>query len=92
MTLHGAKGLEFPVVFCAGLSEGSLPLVRQDGPADVEEERRLLFVGMTRAREELILTGFAPDSPFLSELPGALLAGRERAKRPAPQVRQMSLF
>lgn len=58
MTLHCAKGLEFNTVFVAGLEEGMLPFVRQGefAPADMEEERRLLYVGMTRAQERLILT------------------------------------
>jgi hypothetical protein len=57
LTLHAAKGLEFPVVFVTGCEDGLLPL-RWDGddPADVEEERRLLFVGMTRAGSRLFLT------------------------------------
>jgi len=58
MTLHCAKGLEFNVVFVAGLEEGMLPFVRpgEFAPSNIEEERRLLYVGMTRARERLILT------------------------------------
>ncbi len=55
LTLHGAKGLEFDVVFLAGCERGLLPLWRP-GPADAAEERRLLFVGMTRARDRLLLT------------------------------------
>ena len=58
LTLHGAKGLEFEVVFLAGCERGLLPLWRP-GPADTAEERRLLFVGMTRARERLLLTAAA---------------------------------
>jgi DNA helicase II / ATP-dependent DNA helicase PcrA len=58
MTLHCAKGLEFNTVFIAGLEEGMLPFIRpgEFAPSDMEEERRLLYVGMTRARERLILT------------------------------------
>lgn len=70
MTLHGAKGLEFPVVFLAGLSAGAFPLQREGVVPNIEEERRLLFVGMTRARDELILTAAYPFSEFLNELPG----------------------
>ncbi len=58
LTLHGAKGLEFDVVFLAGCERGLLPLLLA-GPADAAEEQRLLFVGMTRARERLLLTAAA---------------------------------
>ena len=87
MTLHAAKGLEFPVVFLVGLEEGLFPHSRSvQGPAGVEEERRLCYVGMTRAQQRLILTraefrrhyGAAlPDetepSRFLEEIPRELL-------------------
>jgi len=81
MTLHAAKGLEFPAVFIAGCEDGLLPHSRnRDDPAAVEEERRLFFVGMTRAKQHLALTYAryrrirgrlerAPASPFLGELP-----------------------
>ncbi len=58
MTLHAAKGLEFPVVFMTGMEEGIFPSSRalEEGPRQLEEERRLCYVGMTRAREELFLS------------------------------------
>ena len=80
MTLHAAKGLEFPKVYVIGLEDGLLPLRRHsDGQADDEEERRLLFVGMTRARRRLTfslaryrmlhgVTQRTVRSPFLDEL------------------------
>jgi DNA helicase-2/ATP-dependent DNA helicase PcrA len=66
MTLHAAKGLEFPVVFIVGMEEGILPHSRvYDGsPDDLEEERRLCYVGMTRAREELHLSYAASRLQF----------------------------
>lgn len=69
MTLHAAKGLEFPAVFLAGLEEGRLPLVRPEEETDTEEERRLFFVGMTRAKQSLTLVCGGKESPFLEELP-----------------------
>jgi DNA helicase-2/ATP-dependent DNA helicase PcrA len=66
MTLHAAKGLEFPVVFMVGMEEGILPHARvyEAGPSELEEERRLAYVGMTRAREELHLTYAASRMQF----------------------------
>ncbi len=68
MTLHGSKGLEFPVVFLYGMDKGRFPLETGKGKVDREEERRLCYVGMTRAREELILVCGEEPSPFLREI------------------------
>ena len=85
MTLHAAKGLEFPVVIMAGLEEGLFPHSRaSEDEEDIEEERRLCYVGMTRAQSRLILTGAArrrvfgeyqstEPSRFLNELPAELV-------------------
>ena len=91
MTLHGAKGLEFPVVFLAGLEKGQLPLERADEETDEEEERRLLFVGITRAREELILTCGGEPSPFVGELPMDIRK-EILPRRPRNEGRQMSFL
>jgi DNA helicase-2/ATP-dependent DNA helicase PcrA len=65
MTLHAAKGLEFPVVFLTGMEEGLLPHANSSGTEDeVEEERRLCYVGMTRAEDELILTAAAQRAQY----------------------------
>lgn len=69
MTLHASKGLEFPVVILFGMEKGEVPLEREENPTDVEEEGRLFYVGMTRAREELLLTFAEDSSAFLEELP-----------------------
>lgn len=92
MTLHGAKGLEFPVVFLCGVSKGNIPLESSAHPADEEEERRLFFVGMTRAREELILTTAGEPSAFLADLPETLLERGHAGRREPSQGKQMSLF
>ena len=84
MTLHTAKGLEFPVVFLTGLEDGVFPHLRSLGdPQELEEERRLAYVGITRARERLYLSRAAvrsawgapqynPPSRFLDEIPDDL--------------------
>lgn len=87
-TLHGAKGLEFPVVFLFGVNDKTLPL-EHSGKTDIQEERRLFYVGMTRAKEELILTTSGAPSPFLAELPEGV--AKEMAA-PKPTYQQLSLF
>ena len=95
MTLHGSKGLEFPVVILYGMEEDKMPLRTGPAEADIQEERRLCFVGMTRAVEELILTCGEAPSPFLSEIPQDM-AVRENAaeekQEEQEEVRQLSLF
>lgn len=92
MTLHGAKGLEFPVVFLAGLTAGTLPMEHAHRTDDVEEERRLFYVGITRAREELILSCGGTPSAFANELPPTLCRGSIRARNRMPRVEQLRLF
>ena len=91
MTLHAAKGLEFPVVFLYGASKGSIPLERADSACDLEEERRLFYVGMTRAREELILLSAGEPSQFLEALPRSVVRENASAHK-VPQAEQLSLF
>ena len=85
MTLHAAKGLEFPVVFLVGMEDGVFPHVRALGdPSELEEERRLAYVGITRAMQKLHLTSawsrmmhgqtqYNPPSRFLDEIPSELI-------------------
>ncbi len=93
MTLHGSKGLEFPVVFLPGVNDAVLPLRMPGRETNEAEERRLFYVGMTRAKEELLLLTYGAPSPFLDDLPGASLR-RERARtaaRPA-EGKQLSFL
>ncbi|TDD50363.1 UvrD-helicase domain-containing protein [Saccharopolyspora elongata] len=100
MTLHTAKGLEFPVVFCTGWEDGVFPHSRALGdPAELAEERRLAYVGITRARQRLYLSRALmrsawgqpmtnPASRFLTEIPDELMHWRRiEPERAAPQVR-----
>ena len=85
MTMHSAKGLEFPVVVIAGLEEGLFPHSRaSDDEAELEEERRLCYVGITRAQRRLVLTSAArrrvfgdyqstEPSRFIDEIPAELI-------------------
>ncbi|MEU5691683.1 UvrD-helicase domain-containing protein [Actinosynnema sp. NPDC020468] len=85
LTLHASKGLEFPVVFVVGCEDGLLPLRWPGAPdeEDTDEERRLLFVGMTRAQRHLFLSHTAgrPRSPFLAELRGFEQIGDSQPRR-----------
>ena len=98
MTLHASKGLEFPAVYVIGIESGLIPherAVREGDPASFEEERRLLFVGITRAMQELTLTQTSErtfrgmrratiSSPFIPELHGAI--SRESSVATVPQI------
>ncbi len=85
-SLHSAKGLEWDAVFLIGLVEGTLPITYADTPAAVEEERRLLYVGATRAREHLHLSWAAARSPGGrgSRKPSRFLDGLRPADDPVP--------
>ncbi|MFD7085626.1 DNA helicase PcrA [Streptomyces sp. NPDC002181] len=104
MTLHTAKGLEFPVVFLTGMEDGVFPHMRALGQTkELEEERRLAYVGITRARERLYLTrssmrsawgtpSYNPPSRFLEEIPGEYLQWKRTgaAQKPAGPMRGSS--
>jgi DNA helicase-2/ATP-dependent DNA helicase PcrA len=104
MTIHAAKGLEFPVVFLCGMEDGLFPSLREredtSEKAALEEERRLAYVAITRAKDRLVLTSARTrrtwseirmnrPSRFLDDIPPACLAVRARPSAPAPRpVRQ----
>jgi superfamily I DNA/RNA helicase len=107
MTLHASKGLEFPVVFIVGCEEGIIPYQRKDEAVDVEEERRLFYVGMTRAQKKLILTRAKSrvlfgqkqanePSRFLADIEETLKELKEMAARKVvkekDEVVQLTLF
>jgi len=99
ITLHAAKGLEFPIVFIVGMEEGVLPHVRSfDDPNQLEEERRLCYVGITRAKAKLYLvrafrrffmgsTLHHPPSRFLRDLPEQLIESRRTVGEEAAELR-----
>ncbi|MGA7280424.1 MAG: 3'-5' exonuclease [Acidimicrobiia bacterium] len=100
MTLHTAKGLEFPVVFIVGMEDGVFPHMRSLGdPAELEEERRLAYVGITRAQDQLFLTSawsrmlfggsnYNPPSRFLAEIPEGLIekAGKRQRRNSSERI------
>jgi DNA helicase II / ATP-dependent DNA helicase PcrA len=104
MTLHTAKGLEFPVVFLTGMEDGVFPHLRSLGdPKQLEEERRLAYVGITRARQRLYVSratmrsswgapSYNPASRFLTEIPETLVEWQrsEAASRGAPAMASLS--
>ena len=93
MTMHAAKGLEYPVVFVVGMEDGVFPHLRALGdPEELEEERRLAYVGITRARESLFVchawsrmlhgqTQYNPPSRFLGEIPSELMVDAEGSRK-----------
>ena len=96
MTLHTAKGLEFPAVFIVGMEDGVFPHMRSLGdPEELEEERRLAYVGITRAQDRLYLTSawnrmlfggssYNPPSRFLQEVPEGLVSKAGKRERKGP--------
>ena len=93
MTLHNAKGLEFRAVFMLGMEEGIFPHARSIEENSLEEERRLCYVGMTRAKERLTLTHAMRRNPLRPQrgepavaLPRRAAGGRRRARAPAAGV------
>ena len=104
MTLHSAKGLEFPVVFLTGMEDGMFPSylsIVSDDPTDLEEERRLCYVGITRAMKELYLTAarqrmvrgeihYNRLSRFVEDIPKEVLASQEETRRERPSLAEKS--
>ena len=105
LTLHSSKGLEYKCVFIVGLESGILPLYRAQTPEEIEEERRLLYVGMTRAKQRLFLSRAIKRrmygkiehfdiSPFLAKIENDLLtlSKYERERQEKENSQQLSLF
>lgn len=99
MTLHSAKGLEFPVVFICGLNQGLFPLERDVSDKQIEEERRLFYVGLTRAKEKVFLsttqerniageTKYQMKSIFLKEIPDELIQECQTYRKPSTTRRK----
>jgi DNA helicase-2/ATP-dependent DNA helicase PcrA len=97
MTLHNAKGLEYPIVFMIGLEEGVFPHSRALDEGDLEEERRLCYVGITRAERDLYLTyartrtvfgarNYGVPSRFINEVPAGLTDREEQTRRRGPNA------
>src|SRR5699024_2810866 len=90
MTLHGSKGLEFPVVLIYGAGKGKIPPESGKHPSDTEEERRLFYVGMTRAKDELIVSYTGEPSMFIGELDEKYMekenVGKERKQQDDVQM------
>ena len=104
MTVHAAKGLEFPVVFLAGCEDGLMPYRRPDAPVeDMDEERRLFFVAATRAKYQLVITWSnyrriygkkrrQVVSPFAADIESALMQHETAEFRTTPMQQQLDLF
>src|SRR5579871_5124492 len=90
MSLHAAKGLEFPLVFLSGLEEGLFPHSRTMlVPEDIEEERRLCYVGMTRAMDQLIMTRAVYRRRYGTDLPEASVPSRFLEEVPGPLIEEL---
>jgi DNA helicase-2/ATP-dependent DNA helicase PcrA len=105
LTLHSSKGLEFKCVFIVGMEHGIIPFYRAQKPSEIEEERRLLYVGMTRAEQRLFLTRSVKrkwlgtyknlePSPFLEKIESDLLrfSKLEKTFQAKQQYLQLDLF
>ncbi|NLW07454.1 MAG: UvrD-helicase domain-containing protein [Clostridia bacterium] len=93
MTIHAAKGLEFPVVFIYGVNDGLIPLKNSKFHLDLDEERRLFYVGVTRARDELLLLTSGTPSPFIAGIAKENLVSESVGlPKQGLQYKQMSFF